>query len=164
MCFWAQAQPHEHTHRPLSQEKVTVWWAIGQNDIIEPYFFEDKNENRVVVDTDRYIALIWTKFIPALRRKRGVDMNAVIYLQDGAPPHCSDRSLEFLGQYFYRLISHHTNFPWPPKSPDLNPCDYYLWGYLNRKDLWQQSPDPGRFEGQHKKGDQVHTRWHDRTS
>jgi len=19
---------------------------------------------------------------------------------------------------------------WPPRSPDLNPCDYYLWGYL----------------------------------
>ena len=40
------------------------------------------------------------KFIPALRRKRGVDLNTVIYQQDGAPPHCSDRSLEFLGRYF----------------------------------------------------------------
>lgn len=20
---------------------------------------------------------------------------------------------------------------WPPQSPDLNPQDYYLWGYLN---------------------------------
>ena len=19
---------------------------------------------------------------------------------------------------------------WPPRSPDLNPCDFYLWGYL----------------------------------
>ena len=19
---------------------------------------------------------------------------------------------------------------WPPQSPDLNPCDYFLWGYL----------------------------------
>ena len=19
---------------------------------------------------------------------------------------------------------------WPPRSPDLNPCDYFLWGYL----------------------------------
>ena len=22
---------------------------------------------------------------------------------------------------------------WPPKSPDLNPCDYFLWGYLKSK-------------------------------
>jgi hypothetical protein len=25
---------------------------------------------------------------------------------------------------------------WPPRSPDLNPCDFYLWGYLkNRANL-----------------------------
>ena len=35
-----------------------------------------------------------------LGRKRGVDMNTVIYQQDGTLPHCSDRSLEFLGRYF----------------------------------------------------------------
>ncbi|GBL81042.1 hypothetical protein AVEN_83120-1 [Araneus ventricosus] len=21
--------------------------------------------------------------------------------------------------------------PWPPKSPDLTPCDFFLWGYVN---------------------------------
>jgi hypothetical protein len=24
-------------------------------------------------------------------------------------------------------------FSWPPCSPDLNPCDYFLWGYLKDK-------------------------------
>ena len=78
------------------------------------------------MDTD--IALMRTKFIPALKRKRGVDMNSVIYQQDGAPPHCSDRSLEYLHQYFPgdRLISRRTDFPWPPYPPDLNPPDYFL--------------------------------------
>ena len=41
-----------------------------------------------MVDTDRYIALMKTKFIPALRRKRVVDMNTAIYQEDEAPPHC----------------------------------------------------------------------------
>ena len=22
---------------------------------------------------------------------------------------------------------------WPPRSPDLNPCDYYLWGFLKAR-------------------------------
>jgi len=22
---------------------------------------------------------------------------------------------------------------WPPRSPDLNPCDFFLWGYLKGK-------------------------------
>lgn len=140
MRFWAKAQPHEHSHRPLSQEKVTVWCAIGRNGIIGPYFFEDENENRVTVNTDRYIALMRSKFIPALRRKRGVDMNTVIYQQDGAP-HCSNRSLEFLRRYFPgdRLISRRTDFPWPPYSPDLNPPDYFLWGYLKER-IYDNNP------------------------
>jgi len=24
-------------------------------------------------------------------------------------------------------------FQWPPYSPDLNPCDYYLWGHLKAR-------------------------------
>ena len=79
MRYWSQAHPHrEHTHQPLSQKKVTVWCAIDRNGIIGPCFFEDKSGNRVTVDTNRYIALMRTKFIPALRGKRGVDMNSDI--------------------------------------------------------------------------------------
>ena len=130
MRFWAQSQPYEHTHHSLSQEKVTVWCAIGRNGIVGPYFFEYENENRVTVDTDRYIVLMRTKFIPALSRKRGVGMNKVIYEQDGAPRYCSDRSLKFLGQHFPgdRLI-----------SPDLNLCDYFLWGYPKER-IYDNNP------------------------
>ena len=100
MCYWSQAHPHEHTYQLLSQEKVIVWSAIGRNGIIGPYSFEDESGNRVAMDTNRYIALMRAKFIPALKRKRGVDMNSVIYQRDGAPTHCSDRSLESLRRYF----------------------------------------------------------------
>lgn len=132
MRFWAEAQPHEHAERSLSREKVTVWCAIGRQGIIGPYFFEDENGRQVTVDTDRYLALMRKKFIPVLRRKRGVDMDTVIFQQDGAPPHCSNRTLEYPRRYFPgdRLISRRTDFPWPPYSPDLNPPDFFLWGYL----------------------------------
>jgi len=85
-------------------------------------FFEDENGNRATVDTDRYITLKRTKFIPALRRKKGVDMNSVIYQQDGAPLHCSDRYLEYIRCYFPgdRLIVRRMDFPCPPYSLDLN--------------------------------------------
>ena len=82
-----------------------------------------------------------TKLIPALRRKRGVDLNSVIYQQDGAPPHCSDRSLEYLRRYFpgNRLISRRTDFPWPPYPPNLNPPDYFLSGYLMER-IYNNNP------------------------
>ena len=62
-------------------------------------------------------------------------MNNVIYQQDGAPPHCSNVSLDFLNEYFPedRLISRRTNNPWPAYSLDLSPADYFLWGYLKER-------------------------------
>lgn len=39
MRFWAPNQPHEHIQPPLSQEKVTVWCAIGKGGIVGPFFF-----------------------------------------------------------------------------------------------------------------------------
>ena len=45
MRCWSQAHPHKHTYQPLSQKKVTVWCAIGQNGFIGPYFFEHEIGN-----------------------------------------------------------------------------------------------------------------------
>ena len=32
-----------------------------------------------------------------------------------------------------RLISLRGDIGWPARSPDLNPCDFFLWGYLKSK-------------------------------
>lgn len=32
-----------------------------------------------------------------------------------------------------RAISHFGDVPWPPRSPDLSMCDFYLWGYLKSR-------------------------------
>lgn len=31
------------------------------------------------------------------------------------------------------VISRNGNVSWPPRSPDLAPCDFFLWGYLKSK-------------------------------
>ena len=48
-----------------------------------------------------------------------------------------------------------TLLPWP------EPIWLLPLGVPQGKNLWQQSLDPSRFKGQHKKGDQMHTSWHD---
>ncbi|QQP36514.1 Transposable element tcb1 transposase, partial [Caligus rogercresseyi] len=48
-----------------------------------------------------------------------------LYQQDGAPPHVQFGALENLDMFWSKEF-------WPPSSPDLNPCDYYLWGVLER--------------------------------
>ena len=31
------------------------------------------------------------------------------------------------------LISRFGDVPWPPRSPDLSMCDFFLWGYLKSR-------------------------------
>lgn len=53
------------------------------------------------------------------------------YQHDGAPPHSTLNVANFLNdQYHERWIGRRGTIEWPPRSPDLNPCDYFFWGYL----------------------------------
>jgi hypothetical protein len=53
------------------------------------------------------------------------------FQQDGATPHCTNETLTML-QAFYsdRIISRNTGIPWPPRSYDLAPCDFFLWPHI----------------------------------
>jgi len=43
-------------------------------------------------------------------------------------------SLAILQEMFRgRLISSREDIAWLPHSPDLSPCDFFLWGYLKRR-------------------------------
>ena len=56
------------------------------------------------------------------------------FMHDGAPAHFSEITWNYLNQiYGNRWIGRGVeegNQPWPPRSPDLNPLDFYLWGHL----------------------------------
>ena len=47
-------------------------------------------------------------------------------------------SVVLLYQTYDNIISN-SDIPWPPYSPDLNPCDYYLWG--RAKEDYLSSPN-----------------------
>ena len=56
------------------------------------------------------------------------------FQQDGATAHTARSCMEWLkNRYSGKLISHRSEFPWPARSPDLSPLDYFLWGFLKDK-------------------------------
>ena len=56
------------------------------------------------------------------------------WVQDGAPPHCSAEVRGWLADFFRNhVIALNHDTEWPPRSPDLTTCDYFLWSYLKRK-------------------------------
>ncbi|XP_057322509.1 uncharacterized protein LOC130665898 [Microplitis mediator] len=53
------------------------------------------------------------------------------FQHDGAPTHTAAQVTEYLNAtYPNSWIGRNGPFPWPPRSPDLTPLDFFLWGYM----------------------------------
>uniref|UniRef100_A0A1Y1L7H2 Tc1-like transposase DDE domain-containing protein n=1 Tax=Photinus pyralis TaxID=7054 RepID=A0A1Y1L7H2_PHOPY len=53
------------------------------------------------------------------------------YQHDGAPPHFNRAVIDHLNATFpNRWIGRGGPVAWPPRSPDLTPLDFFLWGHL----------------------------------
>jgi len=125
MRLWAQSNPNYTMETPLHPQKITVWCALSKIGIIGPYFIEN------TVNQYEYLNII-NRFFKELKIK--YPNTDPWFQQDGATCHCANAVLAKLSDFFgSNVISRRTNFEWPPRSPDLNPCDFYLWGYLKSK-------------------------------
>lgn len=55
----------------------------------------------------------------------------IIFQHDGAPAHSSRRVRHILDARFPdRWMGRGGPIPWPPRSPDLNVLDYFVWGHI----------------------------------
>ncbi|KAJ4442849.1 hypothetical protein ANN_04442 [Periplaneta americana] len=60
-----------------------------------------------------------------------INRQHIHFLHDGAPAHFSRTARRYLDRRFPdRWIGRGGPIAWPPRSPDLNPLDFYLWGHL----------------------------------
>lgn len=99
--------------------------------IIGPYFFQDNRGKTLSIDGDRYRAMI-TNFVMPIVRENGLD--DFWFQQDGATCHTARKTIDLLRPLFPgRIISKKGDYDWPPRSPDLTPPDFFLWGYLKSK-------------------------------
>ncbi|GFX63325.1 transposase domain containing protein [Trichonephila clavipes] len=78
---------------------------------------------------------IWYNLSPAIYHGLVASMprwvEAVLYAKDGATCHTARATIDLLKDTFDdRLISRFGPVNWPPRSCDLTPLDYFLWGYV----------------------------------
>ncbi|GFX97441.1 probable RNA-directed DNA polymerase from transposon BS [Trichonephila clavipes] len=126
--IWSEANPQVYVETPLHPEKLTVWCALWAGGIIGPYFFKNDEGHNVTVNGDRYRAMITNFFIPELNNH---DVQELWFQQDGATCHTDRATIDLLKDTFGdRLISRFGPVNWPPRSCDLTPLDYFLWGYV----------------------------------
>ena len=135
--YWAESNPRSLHERPLHCPRVTVWCAIARFGIWGPYFFEEENVV-ATVNSDRYCKMLENFLKPKLNERE--DQHQLWFQQDGATAHTSRNAIKTLKEMFpNHLISMRVDIGWPTRSPDLNPCDYFLWGYLKSK-VYTQRP------------------------
>ncbi|GFW87753.1 putative DD41D transposase [Trichonephila clavipes] len=126
--IWSEANPKVYVETPLHPEKLTVWCALWAGGFIGPYFFKNDEGHNVTVNGDRYRAMITNFFIPELNNH---DVQELWFQQDGATCHTARATIDLLKDTFGdRLISRFGPVNWPPRSCDLTPLDYFLWGYV----------------------------------
>lgn len=120
---WCESQPCVGVEQPLFDKKILVWCAISVNRVYGPYFFETS------VNQENYLEMLKIFFWPKILNTP--DYKKYYFQQDGATPHTAISVQTWLsGKFGKKFIDKDS---WPPRSPDLNPCDFYLWGYLKAR-------------------------------
>lgn len=129
--IWGSENPRMIVEKPLHPQRVTVWCGFWAGGVIGPYFFENEAGATVTVNGLRYRAMINDFLWPELE---DIDVDDVYFQQDGATCHTSNETIAILQEKFPdRVISRRGDHNWPPRSCDLTPLDFFLWGHVKDK-------------------------------
>ena len=129
--LWRAKKPEIRVHVPLHSMKVTVWGGLSGSRVFGPYYYEEEETGKATTVTkERYTAML-SEIFPEDSDEIGCNP---VFMQDGAPAHTSRVAMDWLKNRFGdKLISNKSDFIWPPRSPDLNPLDFYFWGDMKQK-------------------------------
>ena len=128
--IWGSQNPCEVLERERDSPKISVWCGLMHNQIIGPFIFA---ESTIIANI--YLDMLKHYVVPQLEEFQP----RVVFQQDGAPPHWGLIVRDFLNETFpNRWIGRNGPAPWPPRSPDITPLDFFLWGYV--KDRVYRTP------------------------
>lgn len=123
---YSHQNPHasrqQHSQRRFS---INVWAGVIGNVLIGPYLdFPARLTGPIYLNFIQNMLPTLLEDLPLQLRRN------IIFQHDGAPPHSSRLVQAYLNRTFETWIGRGGTVPWPPRSPDLNPMDYFVWGYL----------------------------------
>lgn len=125
---WALQNPHAIRARRFQQRfSINVWGGIFNNNLLGLHVLNER------LNADYYRRFLDNTLFDLLE---DVPLNVIQnmwYQHDGAPPHRGRVVVGWLNEHFgNRWIGNAGPIAWPPRSPDLNPLDFYLWGHMKQ--------------------------------
>ena len=107
--------------------------VCGNGTVLGPFFFDGN------VNGAKYLEMLNEEVFPQLIAAFGHQFangsfSRLWWVQDGAPAHTPVDVSTWMTEFFrHKIIALYHHNEWPPRSPDLTPCDFFLWGYLKSK-------------------------------
>ncbi|XP_012057463.1 PREDICTED: uncharacterized protein LOC105620583 [Atta cephalotes] len=112
----------------MHPEKV-IWCGFWSGGIIGPYFFQNEADVAITVNGERYRSMQLKQLL--VPKMDDMDTDNMWFQQDSATCHTPHATVDILHERFEgMIISRGGDVNWPPKSCDLTPLDFFLWGYL----------------------------------
>jgi hypothetical protein len=124
--IWAVENPH--AARPTSFQhrfSVNMWSGVLNGELVGPFELPSR------LDGDTYKSFLEDN-LPILLGDVNLELRrTMVFQNDGAPCHYATQVRRHLDQtYPNRWIGRRGPIAWPPRSPDLNPIDFFIWGYF----------------------------------
>lgn len=123
---WAVENPHEMRASTFQHRfSVNLWSGILNGELIGPFELPSR------LNGERYRHFLEHE-LPLLLEDVNIELRRTMVLQnDGAPCHYATQVRNYLNEaYPNRWIGRGGPISWPPRSPDLNPMDFFIWGYF----------------------------------
>ncbi|XP_076247807.1 uncharacterized protein LOC143187479 [Calliopsis andreniformis] len=127
--MWSDENPRALRPRTAQVRwSINLWAGICGDFLVGPYILPDR------LDGPKY-KIFLEHVLPDLMDDIPYEIRQnMFYQHDGAPAHYSQNVRAYLNQAFQdRWIGRGGPVAWPPRSPDMNPLDFFFWGYLKNE-------------------------------
>lgn len=125
MHVWSEDNPHATREMSFQTRfSVNVWAGVIGNQFLGPHIFQGN------LNGATYLHFLQNDLPRILEDVAPEQRQNIIYQQDGAPPHYTLEVRAWLDANYPGWIGRGGDVAWPARSPDLNPMDFYVWGYL----------------------------------
>lgn len=127
--FLAPKNPNVLYKKAVGKQRVTVWCGMTADRLIGPFIMRD------TMNAERYLDMLVNDVCPILRHRPQLRL-----MSDGAPAHFERNVRQWMDRHFNnRWIGRGGPIARPARSPDLTPCDFFLWGWVKNK-VYQTMP------------------------
>jgi hypothetical protein len=140
---WGTEQPHAQTEHQCDSPKVNVFCAVPHDKVHGAFFFTDETSTG-----GSFLDILGNWLLPPTE-KQLKRLHSITGRSSPTPQfshECTSASQSCSSAALDRPCCSEDNklSPWPPRSPDLTPCDLFLWGFVKDSVMCHHCPHPSR--------------------